>query len=52
MFLNNLEGGDDRLSKLKLIPLKLGDHVRVHDKTMASPQEAEVITIYKRISKG
>lgn len=40
-----------KLSKIKLIPLKLGDHVRIQDKTMASPQEAEVIRIFKRTVK-
>ena len=33
---------------MKLVPLNLGDRILVQDRTMTSPQEAEVIAIYKR----
>lgn len=36
------------MSKIKLIPLKSGDRVWVQDRTMSSPQEVEVIKVYKR----
>ena len=36
------------MSKIKLISLEAGEHVRVRDKTMLSPQEAKVIGVFKR----
>ncbi len=36
------------MSEIKLISLETGDRVQVRDKTMLSPQEAEVIKVFKR----
>ena len=36
------------MSKIKIVPLHLGDRVLFQDKIMTSPQEGEVIKVYKR----